>query len=71
MKPNSSSHKLSRMFVSISVTGNRSEPDSSERAKCISAAAYRKAEAHGFAPAPGISDWLEAEAEYGERMGVP
>lgn len=47
-----------------------SEPEPSDRVSRIKKAAYRRAEARGFAPGAELEDWLMAEREVdgeGER----
>ncbi len=43
-------------------------PDHADRHAMISEAAYRLAEARGFAPGHELEDWLVAEAEVDQRL---
>jgi len=43
-------------------------PDAADRQQQIACAAYYRAEARGFVPGKALADWLEAEAELGERL---
>lgn len=40
-----------------------------ERQRLIAMAAYYRAERRGFAPGRELDDWLESEAEIGQRQG--
>ena len=63
-KPRTTATTAPRRALSIadvSITGD-------ERQRMIREAAYFRAERRGFAPGDELSDWLAAEAEFGELI---
>lgn len=68
MKASPTQRKISSQVAPSVVLETRDLPGAEERLKAIAMAAYYKAEARGFVPGLELDDWLEAEAEFDERM---